>query len=100
MPVITSQITLGDQVRLRRAAMGLSQRQLGDQVGLSGTYIGFVEGSATDPTPDTQAALERALGVALNSPAMQLATSILLDRCRFNAEQELALVALLGCCGE
>lgn len=102
MPVITTpQITLGDQVRLRRVAMGLSQRQLGEQIGFTQQYVAYVEGSTSDPAPDTQAALEKALGgVELNSPAMQLATSILLDRCRFDPEQQLALTALLGCCGE
>lgn len=98
MPEIIT-IPVGEQIRLRRGAMGLSQAQLGDRLGVSGTYIGYLEGAKRDPSPEIITALNAALGVHLGEPALQLATGILLDRCDLTAPEQRTLIErLLGRC--
>ena len=58
--------SLGDLLRQKREALGLSTRQLGDIAGLDGTTVlRFEEGAFAAPRPDKLARVAEALGLSL-----------------------------------
>lgn len=90
--------TIGDQIKLRRVALNLSQRELARNIELSHTYISYLESGQREPTPENLAALNRGLATRLDSPELQLAAAILTGRCRhFNQIETSNIINLLAC---
>ncbi len=59
--------TIGDRIRKRREALGLSQRQLQDKAGIPHPQVQRIESGFTrQPQPDYLARLAEALGVSLD----------------------------------
>ncbi len=58
-----SEVAYADRLRLRRAAAGLTQRELADASGVKQPLIAAIESGARQPTEATRRALERALRV-------------------------------------
>jgi transcriptional regulator with XRE-family HTH domain len=52
----------GEELRLRRTAVGLTQEELGDQVVCSPTLISHFEAGRRLPKPDDALRIDRALG--------------------------------------
>lgn len=55
--------TFGDELRRAREAAGLSQRALGDVLGVSGSAVGEWERGESQPTREKVPTIEQALGV-------------------------------------
>lgn len=58
----TSRMTLADNVRARRKALGLSQEAFADRAGLHRTYVGAIERAERNVSLDNIDKLARALG--------------------------------------
>lgn len=57
---------LGKNVKKHRRARGFTQEELAAEVGVSSTYIGFIEQSKRQPAIDTLDKIARALKVKLS----------------------------------
>ena len=57
--------TLGDRMRMHRARLQLSQKDLGKQVGLSANSISALESGQVDPRVGVIRRVAKALGVTL-----------------------------------
>ena len=55
--------TLGDRMRMHRARLHLSQKDLGKQVGLSANSISALESGQVDPRVEVIQRIAKALGV-------------------------------------
>lgn len=55
--------TIGKKVKKRRTSLGLTQEELAEKVGISRTYMGFVEQGRNVPTLETLEKIARALKV-------------------------------------
>ncbi len=67
MPASSLGDRLGARLRVRREAIGWSQAQLAEAVGVTPNYVGVVERGEKLPTLDTLELFGRALGVAIAS---------------------------------
>ncbi len=56
---------IGENVRSRRTALGLTQEELGERLGLHRTAIGAIERGRTSPTITTLRLIAEALGMRL-----------------------------------
>lgn len=56
-------LAYGDLVRTRRAILGVSQRELGDQVGVRQPFIAGIEAGLRQPSAVTRQALDAALAL-------------------------------------
>lgn len=56
---------IGGQISVLRNRQGLTQKELGDKVGIDQAEISRIERGVANPTEDTLAAIARALGVEL-----------------------------------
>lgn len=61
-----------------RKIKGLDQIDLANHSGVKRTYISRIETGDALPTPDQLAAIEAALGIHFNDPAVQAAFAVLL----------------------
>lgn len=61
------QQTIGDRVRLRREALGLTQEALADRAGTHRTYIGMIERAEKNVSVATLANIASALEVDLST---------------------------------
>lgn len=59
-------IEMGRRVRRKRRELGLTQEQLAEQVGLSTSFIGFIERGEKAPSLDTMAKLADVLDMTLD----------------------------------
>ena len=59
-------LSIGKRVRERREEMDLTQRDLADTIGVSGSFIGYIERAEKVPSLETVALLSQALGVSLD----------------------------------
>jgi transcriptional regulator with XRE-family HTH domain len=57
---------LGARLRARREALGLSQAELAEKVGISANYVGVLERGVKLPTLDTLVALAKALDMPVS----------------------------------
>ena len=58
--------TLGDRMRMHRARLHLSQRALGERIGLSTNGVNQIETGAVDPRVSNIVAIADVLGVSLD----------------------------------
>lgn len=58
---------IGEEVRVARARLGISQDQLAKRANLSPTYVSEIENGHRDPSASTLVALSEALGVDPNT---------------------------------
>jgi transcriptional regulator with XRE-family HTH domain len=65
MPPSNLGVLLGARLRARREALGWSQAQLAEAVGVTPNYVGVVERGEKLPTLETVEAFGRALGVRI-----------------------------------
>lgn len=59
-------VRLGARLRARREALGWSQAELAEKVGISANYVGVLERGLKLPTLDTLVVLARRLGVPVS----------------------------------
>jgi DNA-binding XRE family transcriptional regulator len=57
---------LGRRIKKYRQEKNLSQEKVGEMVGLTGTYIGFIEQGARVPSIKTADKIARVLGIKLS----------------------------------
>lgn len=66
MPTTPILISLGQNIRLRRTANGLSQEQLAELSGLHRTYITHVENATRNPSIGSLHKISKALSVSIS----------------------------------
>jgi transcriptional regulator with XRE-family HTH domain len=63
----TTSVTVGENIRMRRLSLGLSERELGYRVGADGQYIRRWEGGKVTPNIHNLRALARELNVSMDA---------------------------------
>jgi transcriptional regulator with XRE-family HTH domain len=71
---------LGDELRQRRQAAGLSQEALADKAGIDRTYVSILERDLKSPTVDMLVRLCRAMGVRASGVLAQIEDDYKLTR--------------------
>ena len=79
-------MTLGEKIRIKREAMGLSKYRLTEKTGISGQHIKYIEQGKRQPTIPT---LER-LADALNTSILELLSDD--ANCTYLSENEKRLI--------
>lgn len=64
-------MTMGEMIQTARKAVGLTQVQLGEKLGVSGAMIGQWENNLRNPKPDTITRIAEALGKPFTSLYLQ-----------------------------
>ena len=55
----------GENCRLRRKALRLSQAELSERTGLAASHLSYIENGKANPTPEVMEALAAGLGVTV-----------------------------------
>jgi len=59
----SSGISVGEEVRRRRLAMGLNQTELAERLGISAENLGLIEDGFASPSPPVLLKIEQVLGL-------------------------------------